>query len=297
MRAMRIWIEVLAAAFAVGLGLAGCDEEGSGDSPDAGDGGSDTEWHSPFDGSVWGEDAGEDEEVEPECECSDPTCGIEYTCNPGEKECLCDTVCDSAVFLPLGWGPLLQNYRCYEDCEGGGSCSREGDVCTDLAFIGGPELCFPRMYVESGEFEIKVAQTHDEWSVADAAQVDVQLLVNGEERHLVMAGAWGGGPPPYVEMVFMEMDPYEYYYLDVFVYGDFWAPGTIELTTDDISQLDARLYLIGDEQWMVGQALTGTMELVETTEPASCDGPGCPKSAIGSMNFEVYGLDAQFAEN
>jgi len=49
--------------------------------------------------------------------------------------------------------------------------------------------------------------------------------------------------------------------------------------------------------WMAGLALTGTMELIETTEPDVCDGPGCPKSIIGSMSLELYGLEAEWSED
>ena len=300
MNLTRIWIGALAAA-ALALGITGCDDGGGGDAgpPDAGDGGADTEteWQSPIDGSVWGGDAGEEEEVEPDCECSDPLCGIEYTCYPGEKECLCGTVCDSAAYLPIGWGDYLQNYRCYEPCDGGGPCAREGDVCTDLPDMGGPELCLPRLYAESGEFDIKVTPGGSGWSIVDTAQVDVQLLVDGEERHLVMAFAMANGPPPMIELVFMEPGVDEYYYLDVYIFEEFWAPGTVSLTTDGTYQLDARLYLVTDDMWMIGHALTGTIELVETTEPELCDGPGCPKSVIGSMSLELFGLEAEFAED
>jgi len=284
----------VALAAAVALALAGCDDGGGSAGPaDGGD--TETEWQSPIDGSVWG-DAGEEEEVEPECECSDPLCGIEYTCVPGEKDCLCGTTCDSAVYVPIGWGDYFKTYRCYEPCDGGGTCAREGDVCTDLAALSGPELCLPRIYAESGEFEIKVLPAGADYSIVDMAQVDVQLLVGGEERHLVMAFAMASGPPPMIDMVFMEPGVGEYYYLDVYIFDDFWAPGTVALTTDGTYQLDARLYYIADDGWMAGMALTGTIALVETTEPAMCDGPGCPKSIIGSMSLELYGLEAEFEE-
>ena len=43
-----------------------------------------------------------------------------------------------------------------EPCDGGGSCSREGDVCTQPFGYGASELCLPRIYAESGEFDIKI---------------------------------------------------------------------------------------------------------------------------------------------
>ena len=305
MNVTRIWIEVLAGAVVLGLGLAGCDDDSGGGPSDAGDGGadtgSDTEWHTPIDGSVWGEDAGEEEEVEPDCECSDPTCGIEYTCEPGVKECLCDTVCDSGAYSAMGWGGYFQSYRCYEPCDGGGPCSREGDVCTQLPGFGAPELCLPRISAESGEFDIKVLPEGSEFSAVDMAQVDVQLLVGGEERHLVNGFAtaydWDS-PSGIIDLVFMEPGVGdEFYYLDMYVFEDFWAPGTVELTTDGTHELDARLYRMSDDMWMAGLALTGTIELVETMEPDVCDGPGCPKSIVGSMSLELYGLEAEIPED
>lgn len=296
MTTKRIWAGAFAAAAVLAIGLTGCDDDGGGGSADAGDAGdTETEWESPIDGSVWG-DTEEEEEVEPECECSDPLCGIEYTCYPGEKDCLCGTVCDNAVYAAQGWGPYLQDYRCYEPCDGGGACARAGDVCTDLASVGGPELCLPRIHVESGAFEIKVTPGGSDWSIVDTAQVDVQLLVGGEERHLVMAFATENGPPPMIELVFLEPGVGEYYYLDVFVFEEFWVPGTAELTTGGTYEMDARLYRIADDMWIAGQGLTGTIELVETTEPELCDGPGCPKTVVGSMSLELFGLEAEFTE-
>jgi hypothetical protein len=279
------------------LGFAGCDDGGGGGAADAGDGGEDAGWESPIDGSVWGLDAGDEQEPEPDCECADPVCGIEYTCYPGVKDCLCDNVCDSVVYAAQGWGPYLQTYRCYEPCTGGAACSRADDVCTDLASTGGPELCLPRISAEAGEFDIKVTPQGSDFSIVDAAQVDVQLLVDGEERHLVMAFAMATSGPPAIELVFMEPGVGDYYYLDVYIFQDFWAPGTVELTTTGTYELDARLYLISDEMWIVAQALTGTIELVETTDPSLCDGPGCPKTIVGSVSLDLYGLEAEFEEN
>ena len=111
-----------------------------------------------------------------------------------------------------------------------------------------------------------------------------------------MAFATENGPPPMIELVFLEPGVGDYYYLDVYVFEEFWAPGTVELTTGGTYEMDARLYRLSDDMWIAGQGLTGTIELVETTEPELCDGPGCPKTVVGSMSLELYGLGAEFTE-
>jgi hypothetical protein len=302
MRTTRFW---LAGAAALGLALAGCgDDAGGGGAPDAGDGGSDTDsdsdWDYPLDGSVWGDQDTDDGEVEPDCECADPLCGIEYTCAPGVKECLCDTVCSVEGYEPIGWAPYLETFRCYAPCGDGGECARDEDVCTHLPGLTTVELCVPRIQAESGEFDIKVLPEGAEFSAVDMAQVDIQLLVGGEEIHLVNGFAYGdgwGGEYGMIDLVFMEPGVGdEYYYLAVYVFQDYWAPGTVELGAGAY-ELDGRLYRISDEMWVAGLPLTGTIELLETTAPELCDGPGCPKTIIGAMSLELYGLEAKFPED
>jgi hypothetical protein len=291
----------------------GCAEDAEREAPDSGadtdTGTGDEGWESPFDGSVWGDDPGDDTDAEPVCECDDPACGIEYTCAPDVKECQCGTICDDAYYGAIGWGPYIERYRCYAPCGADVSCVREGDVCTDLSAYGAGSLCLPRITAESSGFDIKVVPEEQEGAIPDAAQVDVVLTVGGEENHLVMAFATAYpaqyGNPARIEVSFMQPVVSDYY-LYLSILEEKWAPGTIALseggealdggTADPVSDFFATLYRVEDSTWVSGSAVSGTVELVETPEVTACTGPGCPKAVFGSLSLELVGIDAELAE-
>jgi hypothetical protein len=306
MREGRTAAWALAAAIAAGGAFGGCGEEdGAALGPDGGtDTGTGDEWESPVDGSVWDTESDDELDTEVPCDCSDPLCGIEYTCETGVKECECGTVCDDGYYGAIGWAPYLTSYKCYAPCGDGVACTREGDACTELD--DGEALCLPEITAVSDGFDVKVVPEAQAWSIADAAQVDVELLVAGETRHLIMAFAAGGTDA--VTLAIMESGVGAYYYLYVTIWLDGWAPGTLALAeggeapdggvVEPSSEFTATLYRISEsgDFWMVGDATSGSIELLETPEIAACNGPGCPKAVFGSMQMAFVGLEAEMEE-
>lgn len=280
---MPAW--ALAAAIAAAA-PGGCDpQEGLALGPDGG-----TSWESPVDGSVWDTESEADLDTEVPCDCADPLCGIGYTCTSGVKECPCDTVCDDTF---ASWGPDYVNFRCYAPCDGEGApCAREGDACTA---IGGDQLCLPQIAASCGGFDIKVVPEAQAWSIADAAQVDVELTVGEETRHLIMAFAAGYETYDMIYLAIMESGIGEYYYLTLYIMNDSWAPGLLEVSESGPAL--ATLYR-GTESggfWLVGDAVSGSVELIETPEVAVCNGPGCPKAVFGTIEISFVGLEAELA--
>ena len=300
----RGWITAWAIAAAAGL-CWGCG--GGGEAASDGGAGIDTgtgtgdDWESPYDGSVWGTDPGDGPDTESACDCDDPACGLEYGCVPDVEECECGTTCADAYYASIGWGSYFQGYLCYAPCGDGVACEREGDVCTELS--DGESLCLPRMEATSDGFDVKVVPAAEAYSIADAAQVDVALAVRGETRHLIMA--FGAADAGYVELLAMESGIGDFYELQIDILESAWAPGTVLLSDGTeadggagtpVADFSAMLYrgTEAGDMWVAGQAVSGSLELVETPEIALCEGPGCPKAVIGQIQIEIAGLGAEF---
>jgi hypothetical protein len=302
-----LWVPVLclAAGAACAAGCSLSSDAGSGDAGADLDTGTGDGWQSPVDGSVWSTDPDE-VDTESACECDDPLCGIGYTCAPAVKECACGTACSSGYYGSIGWGSYFSTYKCFEPCDEGGACAREGDVCT--ALYDGESLCLPRIEAATEGFDIKVVPEEQAWSITDAAQVDVALTVGAETRHLIMAYAASlppqSGYPASIELAIMESGVGDFYELIVDIWQDGWAPGTVALSEDTAADggtaadFSATLYhgTASGEMWFTGQASSGTIELLETPEIAACDGPGCPKALLGAIQIEIVGPEAEFAE-